>query len=178
MPTIPSARRIVVVGTSGSGKSTTAARLANALAVPHVELDRLYWQENWTGAPDEIFRDRVAAAIASDAWVVDGNYTRVQDMILARAELVVWLDLPLPVVLYRVVKRTLVRAFTRQVLWSGNRERLLGLLTRDSIVLWSLQTHGRNRRKYDALLAERANAGLPSVRLSGVRALDRFLDGL
>lgn len=87
-------RRIAVVGTTGSGKTTTARRLAAALKVPHVELDALYWQPEWTETPVEPFRRLVSEALSADGWVVDGNYGKVRDIVLARAESVVWLDFP------------------------------------------------------------------------------------
>ncbi|HEX5414033.1 MAG TPA: AAA family ATPase, partial [Chloroflexota bacterium] len=67
--------RLVVVGITGSGKTTLASTLAARLGYPHVELDALYWDSNWTPAPREVFRARVAAAIATDHWVADGNYS-------------------------------------------------------------------------------------------------------
>jgi len=70
----------VVVGTSGSGKTTFARRLAAGLGIPHVELDALHWEPEWTEATDEVLRARVAEATAQDAWVVDGNCSRVRAM--------------------------------------------------------------------------------------------------
>ncbi|HEY7847048.1 MAG TPA: hypothetical protein VIC83_02515, partial [Candidatus Limnocylindria bacterium] len=67
-------RRINVVGTSASGKTTFARALAARLAVPWVELDALHWEAGWTEADDAVMRERVRRAIAGDGWVVDGNY--------------------------------------------------------------------------------------------------------
>jgi ABC-type phosphonate transport system ATPase subunit len=74
-------RRISVVGNSGSGKTTVAKALAARLSVRHVELDAIYHQANWTPLPTDQFRRRVADAITSDGWVVDGNYSSVRDVI-------------------------------------------------------------------------------------------------
>jgi len=80
--------RIVVVGTSGAGKTTLAKNIAAALAIPHIELDALHWDPDWRGLsvtdPDEFIR-RVAAATAGDAWVVDGNYGLVRALTWRRA---------------------------------------------------------------------------------------------
>src|SRR5205809_1832315 len=89
-------RRVVVVGTTGSGKTTLAGRLAQRLGVPHVELDALHWEANWVEAGDEVFRERAARALTGSAWVVDGNYSKVRDIVWGRADMVVWLDYPLP----------------------------------------------------------------------------------
>lgn len=60
-------RRISVVGVTGAGKTTLARRLSDLLDVPHVELDALHWEPNWTPAPVDVFRDRVTEATAGDA---------------------------------------------------------------------------------------------------------------
>ena len=64
-------------------------------------------------AETDVFRARVAAAIARPTWVADGNYSKVRDLVWARADTVVWLDYPLPVVVARLVRRTLTR------MWRG-----------------------------------------------------------
>jgi adenylate kinase family enzyme len=143
-------RRISVVGSSGSGKSTFARQLTAKLGVPHVELDGLFWDPGWTPVADATFRARVDAATAGDAWVADGNYARVRDIVLARADTVVWLDLPLGTCLGRILKRTARRARTGEELWSGNRESWRRHLTRDSLVWWLVTSYRRKRREYEA----------------------------
>jgi adenylate kinase family enzyme len=178
-PTLPrfTARRINVVGTSSVGKTTLAARLAELLNVPHVELDALHWEPNWTEAPTDVLRERVSAAIAGEGWVVDGNYAKVRDLIWARAEAVVWLDLPLRTILSRYLRRTVRRVAGRQELWAENRERLsMHLVSRDSLLWWILSTYRLRRREYPRLLAGRPD--LVTVRLRSARATDRWLAGL
>jgi adenylate kinase family enzyme len=166
-------RRINVVGTSGSGKTTTGSELARRLGVPHVELDALSWEPNWVAAPPDVFRERVAAAVAAETWVVDGNYSAARDLIWARADTVVWLDLPFRVVMWRVVSRTARRLATREVLWNGNRESLRTAVSRDSIILWALTTYRRRRRDYPSALA--ANPHLRVERLRTAAEVRRFL---
>ena len=87
--------RIAVVGTSGSGKTTVARELARRLGVPHVELDALFHGPGWTETPVEEFRRRVASTTEGSGWVMDGNYeSSLGDLVLERADTVVWLDLP------------------------------------------------------------------------------------
>jgi adenylate kinase family enzyme len=113
-------RRIVVVGTTGSGKTTLAAAIAARLGIPHIELDALHWEANWTEAPTDVLRDRITRALSGAAWVVDGNYGKVRDLFWSRADTVVWLDYSLPVILWQLAGRTLKRVVTREELWSGN----------------------------------------------------------
>src|SRR5215213_5524259 len=85
-------QRIVVVGTSGSGKTTLARELAQRCSLPHIEMDALHWGPNWTEAPIEVFRQRVELALEAPGWVVDGNYSKLRNLVWRRAELIVWLD--------------------------------------------------------------------------------------
>src|SRR3989304_3271536 len=101
-------QRIAVVGTTGAGKTTLADQLAQRLGYPHVELDALHWGPNWTPAPDDVLRERLAGALSPDAWIVDGNYGKVRDIVWGRADTLVWLDYSLPVIL-RQLRRPAVR---------------------------------------------------------------------
>ncbi len=135
-------RRIVVRGSSGSGKSRLAAALATALGLRHVELDAFYHQRGWQPAEPAAFRAAVDEATRGDGWVVDGNYREVQDLVVARADTIVWLDLPRRLVMRRLVARTLGRGLLRRPLWNGNRESALGIVRRDperNLVLWAWQ---------------------------------------
>jgi adenylate kinase family enzyme len=172
--------RVSVVGNSGSGKSTLAAALADHLDVPWIELDSIYHQPGWVPLPAPDFRARVEALAAGDAWVIDGNYTAVRDLIWGRADTVVWLDLSRPLVMSRVVNRTLRRAVRRQELWNGNREPLSNWLTLDperSIIMWSWTQHAKYRVRYEAAMADPAWAHLSFVRLRSPVAVKAFLNG-
>ncbi len=166
-------KRVAVVGTTGSGKTTFAARLAQLLAVPHVELDSLHWEPNWTEAPIEIFRERVDRALSEERWVVDGNYSKVRDIIWTRADTVVWLDYSLLLIFWRLTWRTLKRVFTRQKLWNGNRETLGNQLSKDSLFLWVLTSRPKHHRDYPRLFQEYAH--LSVTRLYSPREAEEWL---
>jgi len=169
-------RRVVVVGTTGSGKTTLAREIARRLGIPHIELDALNWGPNWTEVPREVFRARVAAALEGEAWVVDGNYSAVRDIVWPRADTVVWVDYPLWLILWRLLLRTFRRTFTREELWSGNRERFRDqFLSRDSLFLWALQTYRPRRRNYPRLFSQPEHAHLRAVRLRSPRETDAWL---
>lgn len=147
--------RIVVIGTTGTGKTTLASLIASRLGYPHIELDAFFWQPDWKEAETPVFRERVSKALEGECWVTDGNYTsKAIDIVWPRADTLVWLDYSLPVTLWRLVVRTLGRVVTQETLWSGNRERLrTQLFTNQSLFLWALKSHGQNRRNFPELLS-------------------------
>jgi adenylate kinase family enzyme len=169
-------RRIAIVGVTGSGKTTLARELARRAGLPHVELDALYWEPNWTPAPAEIFRARVSEALRGEEWIADGNYGVVRDLVWARADTLVWLDYDLPLVLWRLTQRVWTRVFSREELWNSNRERLRDhFFSRDSLYVWALKTHARRRREYPAHLARPEFAHLVVARLRSPRATQAWL---
>ncbi|MBN9391749.1 MAG: AAA family ATPase [Chloroflexi bacterium] len=172
-------RRIVVVGTSGSGKTTLARRLAARLRVPHVETDALHWGPNWTEPPVEVFRERIVAALAGDAWVIDGNYSRIRAYVWSRAETLVWLDYPLPVIMGRLLRRTTRRIVFREELWSGNRESIKkSFFSKKSILWWVLTSYKRRRREYTEMLARPEYAHLQVLHFKSPRAADFWLSSI
>jgi adenylate kinase family enzyme len=145
--------RIVVVGTSGSGKTTFAQQLAHILRRPHVELDALHWGPNWMARKD--FPELVALAISADKWVVDGNYRAVRDQVWGRATAIVWLNYPFHLIFYRALARTMRRVISREMLYSGNRESFRGaFLKADGIPWWVIRTYRKRRREYSVILTQ------------------------
>jgi adenylate kinase family enzyme len=170
-------RRVAVVGTTGSGKTTLAREIAGRLGVPHVELDALNWGPNWTEVSPDVFRRRVAAALEGEGWVVDGNYSKARDLVWPRADTILWIDYPLWLILWRLVLRTFRRTLTGEELWSGNRERFREqFFSRNSLLLWALQTYRLRRRNYPRLLAQPEHAHLRLVRLRSPRETAACLD--
>jgi adenylate kinase family enzyme len=174
-------QRVSVVGTSGAGKSTVAAALAALLGASFLELDSVHHQADWTPLPRSEFRALVAAAAAGERWVIDGNYSSVQDIVWARADTVVWLDLPRRTVMRRVIWRTLRRIGGRVELWNGNRERWRNLFSLDkeeSIIAWAWQTHAANRARYEADMADPNHGHLRFVRLCSAASVRQFLQSV
>lgn len=169
-------RRVSVVGNSGSGKTTLGRALAARLEVPFVELDAIYHLPGWTPIDVEPFRTIVAELAGGDGWVIDGNYGAVRDLVWARADTVVWFDLPRRTVMRQVLWRTVRRAVTRQQLWNGNRERLSSLLRLDpqrSLLRWAWTRHEVYRARYTSAAAERED--LDFIRIGSHRDAARLL---
>lgn len=153
-------RRVAIYGPSGSGKSTLARRVGEALGLPVCELDALvHANPGWVDASREEVRARLEAFFAAhpDGWVIDGNYTgMVQDLILPRADLLVWLRLPFRTVYPRLAVRTFRRRLRNELLWGTNRESLrVTLFSRDSILWWGLSNWRPHHRRMRQLFRAR-----------------------
>ncbi len=176
-----SPRRISVVGNSGSGKSTLARRIAAQLGVPHIELDAMFWGSGWKRAEPERFAREVVSRCADDAWVIDGNYHSVLDKVWARADTVVWLDLPRGIVMWQLAQRTLRRLVMRTPMWNGNREDWTTLIRWDpdkSVLRWAWTQHAAYADRYERAMRDPANARLVFHRLCSHGDADRLLADL
>lgn len=176
-------RRISVVGTSGSGKTTVARQVAERLDVPHIELDAIYHQPGWTTLPTEEFVARVDAATDIERWVVDGNYREASDEgpVWAKADTIVWLDPPDGRLMRQVVGRTFRRWARREELWNGNREPLAGPFRWDpeqSIIRWAWTRRRITRERYGAAMASPAWAHLRWVHLRTPAEVEAWLTDL
>jgi hypothetical protein len=150
----PCIRRIVVVGTTGSGKTSFAARLAHLCQIPHIEIDAMYWRPKWTHASEEELRGLIDRATSAPAWIVDGNYGICRDIVWGRAQALVWLDYPLWTTFWRLFFRTMKRSLSQELLWGNNYENLwsqLKLWSNDSLFTWLFKTHGRHKRQFPPL---------------------------
>ena len=145
--------RLVVIGPSGSGKTRLAARLAELLHARHVEIDALWHGPNWESCGPEELHARVSAATEGEDWISDGTYhTIIGDLVLERAETVAWLDLPVVLVIWRLVRRSWVRKRDDVVLWNGNREDRW--INQIRWLIWPAFTRAfENRRSLPARLA-------------------------
>jgi adenylate kinase family enzyme len=166
-------RKIIVVGSGGSGKSTFARRLGEILGIEVVHLDKEYWRPGWVETPKDVWRERVERLAGGDSWIIDGNYSGTLDVRLAACDTVVFLDLPRAVCLWRVLKRSLtLRGRIRPDMAEGCAEKLdlnyLGFL------LWVWNYPSRTRPKVFELIEKHAR-GKRVVRLRSPAAVERFL---
>jgi adenylate kinase family enzyme len=173
--------RVNVVGTSGSGKTTFAKQLAAKLGSPHVDLDGLFWEANWTPASDDVFFARITAALQSPSWIIDGNYDRTVPIKWRDVQTVIWLDYSFARTFAQSFRRAVFRMITREEIWpgTGNRESFrLTFLSKESILLWMIRTHGKIRRRYLGVMNDPQHSAIQFVRLKSPREARAFLDSI
>jgi len=158
-------RRVLVAGISGAGKTTLARRLSACWELPRCEMDALYHGPEWVQRPE--FERDVRRFIAGGRWVTEDQYHRVLgDLLWEQADTVIWLDLPRRTIMWRVVRRSLVRAITREELWNGNRENWRDFLQPYHPIRWAWSQAGPRSRE----IAERA-ARFPDITVIHLRTV-------
>lgn len=148
-------KRIVVVGVTGSGKTTLAQKLASKTESRMIDLDDLFWLPGWISQPDGVFYDLADQATPHDEnWVVAGNYSKVRGAIWPKADTLIWIDYPFIPVFAQLFRRTFMRAFRKSSICNGNYESFRKAVSKDSILLYLFQSYWKHRRNYRELFAD------------------------
>lgn len=174
-------RRINVVGTSGSGKSTFSKHLAGKLSCPYYEMDSLFWKANWQESTDEEFFEALSQVTSNEHWVLDGNYNRTVPIKWHKVDTVIWIDYSLGRTLYQAVKRAVYRIISQKELWpnTGNKESLKKVLaSKDSILLWTLKTYHTNKIRYQNIMTDEQYSHIQFVRITSPKEAKQFIENI
>src|SRR5262245_5304365 len=167
-------QRILVIGSSGTGKSTLARQMGPKLGLPVIHLDREYWQPGWVATEPAAWAARVERLVARDAWVMDGNYSATFSIRVPRADAIVWLDLPRRIFFRRAVWR-IVRSYgrVRPDLAPGCPEKV----DLEFLFKWVWTYPARSRPRTLSLI-ENLRGRMPVIVLRTPRQVRAFADGL
>jgi adenylate kinase family enzyme len=174
-------RKIIIIGTTGSGKTTLANSISKKLGIPHIQLDHLFWKPNWQQSTDEEFLSKIKKELSpNETWIVDGNYARTNHLTWNDADTVIWIDLPFFLTFYQNFKRSVIRAITRQELWegTGNKESFLKMFSKDSILLWLIKTYGSNKKRYVIRISDPTYSHINFHRLCSRKEMKAFVENL
>jgi adenylate kinase family enzyme len=174
-------KKINIIGTCGSGKSTFSQLLANKINADYIEMDLLFWQPNWQQSNNEQFFKKLNNAVAKDSWVLDGNYSRSQEIKWQSVDTVIWLDYGFFRTFYQVFTRSINRAWYKNELWAGtgNKESFCKTFChKDSIILWMLTNYHRNKLKYHCLMQSEQMKDKQFIRLKSPQEANDFLAAL
>ena len=166
-------KRILVIGTSGTGKSTFAQKLSKCLKLPFFASDHFYWEPNWRIASAEKVHQQILEVIYREAWILDGNFDDEHEWMWKRADCIIWLDYSLITILRRIVFRNFRWLLTRQPTWSGNQMTLQRVI---SGIRHAVNSYSQKRQKYPTWLAELS--GVTVHRFHNSDEADRWLQGL
>jgi adenylate kinase family enzyme len=136
-------------------------------------VDELTWEPGWVQVPDDEQRRRIEAICIGEKWVLDTAYGKWLDIPLARAELIVALDYPRPLSLFRLLRRTVTRALDGRPVCNGNYETFRHVFSRDSIILWHFRSFSRKRRRIRTWMTDPSTPEV--VRLTSPRQAERWL---
>lgn len=162
-------RRIMIVGQPGSGKSTLARDLGRLTGLPVVHIDHIHWMPGWVERPRDEKTRLCHEVEAGEAWIFEGGHSATWANRLARADLLIWLDLPVGLRLWRVLRRTL-RGGNRPDMPEGCPEGF----HRETLPFWRFIWRTRHSARARILrLAD--GAAKPVVRLQSSAAVARFL---
>jgi len=172
-------KKINVIGTTGSGKSSFSKLLAKKLDYSYIQMDQLFWQPNWIESSDEEFTAKIAEAVSGNAWVLDGNYSRTNTIKWQNVDTIIWLDYSYPRTFYQLMTRTLCRIISKKELWpkTGNKESFKSaFLSRDSIIIWFFKNYGNNKYRYTKLMNAHCLPHVKFIRLGSPKDAKEFLN--
>ncbi len=142
-----------------------------------IELDALFWNVNWTETPLDEFKTKILNSLSSaKGFVIHGNYNKIRDVTWKNSEIILWLDYPKYLVMWRVLKRSVSRILCSEELWAGNKESLQKtFLSKKSIILWAWNTYDLRKSQYTKLIAEPEYNHIKVLRFTSQKDLDYFL---
>jgi len=172
-------QKVNVIGTTGSGKSTFSELLANKIDCPYIQMDQLFWKPDWVESTDDEFISKVKNAVSGRSWVLDGNYSRTNDIKWENVDTIIWLDYSYTRTLLQLFMRTVTRTLSKQELWpgTGNKESFgRSFMSRTSIFLWFFKSYKNNRMRYLKLMDSSGLKDVKFIRLRNPKEADQFID--
>jgi adenylate kinase family enzyme len=176
-------QRVVILGPTGSGKTTLGFKVAEKLGLTPVDLDDLHWKPASEGAwqhrtTEEMYALAMAAG-AGDKWVIMGNYSKVKDAIWPRADAFIWINYPFYRVFWQLLRRSIARAVDKNPICNGNTESWRLMFSKKSIIVWLFQSYWKLEKRYAEHFAGAGkNPAVRYIRLTSPQATAEFLKSL
>ncbi|MEM9346954.1 MAG: adenylate kinase [Planctomycetota bacterium] len=172
-------QRTAVVGCCGVGKSTLARRIAARTGQRYVNADEIFWLPGWVQRPKPEYRRMLTEMLSGDGWVFDGNIGSNREIALPRIDTLIWLDYSWGTTMSRLLRRTVRRAWTKEEIFSGNRESWRqSFASKESILLFAWGAYGDYRTRYQQMFADLPEHISYAVRLTSPRDAETFVRSL
>lgn len=163
------AKRIIIIGSSGGGKSTLARQLGDITGLPVIHLDKEFWNPNWVETPKDVWQEKVKELLKGGQWIIDGNYGGTMKIRAEAADTIIYLDFNRFICFYRVLKRRIQnQGKTRPDMREGCKEKI------DLEFLWWVWTYPKKKPGIEKLLADLE--GKDVVILKSRKEVDIFLE--
>ncbi|MEM1282183.1 MAG: AAA family ATPase [Chlamydiota bacterium] len=141
-------KKIIITGTSGSGKTTVGQLLSTKTGIACTDLDDLFWLPEWKPRDKTDFEKKILSLATGDEWIISGNYSDLSHITWPKADMIIWLDFPLPTLLWRTFKRSLIRSITKEPCCGGNFESFSRFFSKQTIFYWVLRSYHRRKKNY------------------------------
>lgn len=168
----------MVVGTSGSGKTSLAKELSQRLGIEAFDLDDFYWLPHWTPRKVEDYEQRLDELLEKPQWIISGNYSRYIPQMWSQADLIIWLDLPLYLLLWRAILRSVRRIVSQELCCGGNVESWSRFFSRHGIAVWIVSSYWRRKKSNEAAFKDPRYAQATRLRIQKPAELTAFLKQL
>lgn len=169
-------KKIIVTGTSGSGKTTVGKKLSKKLGISCTDLDDLYWLPEWTPREEKEFEEKILEVADGEEWIISGNYSRLSHITWPKADMVIWLDFPLYILLWRTLKRSVVRSFTKEKCCGDNHESFSRLFSKETIFYWVMRSYHRRKKSYGAYFKDPSDKPHTLVHLKTMGQVNSFIE--
>lgn len=172
-------QRIVILGVTGSGKTTFGRKLATRLGCAATDLDDLHWLPGWTERPTPEFYALAEKAAQNSQWVIIGNYSKIRPAVWPHADTFIWLDYPFPRVFWQLLRRSVLRAIDKNPICNGNIESWRQFFSKKSIMIWLFTSYRRVGRNYGEIFAASGNSpNISYIRFKSPQAAEAWLQNL
>jgi len=165
-------KRIIIVGTTGCGKTTVGKALSKKLGISFTDLDDLFWLPNWTPRPWEEFTQLIQEKTSSPTWIISGNQSKTRYLFWAKADTIIWLDLPFYLIFYQILKRSFVQSISREKICNGNKQTFKQFFW---LIRWLFSSFFRRRKTYQALCYSEEKKSSRWIHLKSRRQVNQFL---
>jgi len=174
--------KINILGSSCSGKSTVSKKLSKLLTIDLIEIDRINWKlGNWVELSKEDLRKELSDILRDkESWIIDGSYGKVRDIVWQDVDIIIWLNFPFYLIMYRYFIRTIKRIISKEQLFGANNVETFRMqfFSTDSLFLWILKTFWSRKKRYEGLFEEQRKRGKKIIVVKSVRELDRVVNRL
>lgn len=161
--------KILVFGMVASGKTTLAKNISKKYNIPHFEGDNIAWDGQGAKREKRTFiqQKEIIEKINKDNWVIDGTYREEQKILFEMAEHIIYLDTPLHIRRYRIIKR-----YIRQKLSIEKANYVPSLKMLRAMFRWT-KDYEKNKRKYQCIL-EKYNDKIIHLKKNKIRSLEKI----